>query len=216
MALHPASRTLVGVLAVVVCAASVTFLAAAFADEATSESKLPVAKSAKKKVEPRRELFSGKVVLLQDALKRRDIKVAEEMKLQAVLETKSGVLIPIAADWRGRAFFQDKKLRDRPVEIVGYRQPGIPYLQALIVYFPNKKGEREEFDYWCDICAIPMYEIKDCECCQGPSGHRYRPAKLPAYLFQQGAASKKSSSTKPAAKDSAGKSSPQAGSRPTD
>lgn len=215
MAQHHASRTLVGVLAVAVCAASMALPGAVFADEATSKAKPPAEKSAKK-VEPRRELFSGKVVLLQDALKRRDIKVAEEMKLQAVLEMKSGELIPIAADWRGRAFFQDKKLRDRPVEIVGYRQPGIPYLQALIVYFPNKKGDREEFDYWCDICAIPMYEIKDCECCQGPSRHRYRPAKLPAYLFQQGSASRKSSSTKPAAKDSPDKSSPEAGSRPTD
>ena len=183
MAQHHASRTLVGVLAVAVCAASMALPGAVFADEATSKAKPPAEKSAKK-VEPRRELFSGKVVLLQDALKRRDIKVAEEMKLQAVLEMKSGELIPIAADWRGRAFFQDKKLRDRPVEIVGYRQPGIPYLQALIVYFPNKKGDREEFDYWCDICAIPMYE--------------------------------KSASTKPAAKDSPDKSSPEAGSRPTD
>lgn len=137
-----------------------------------------------KKLDPRKELFSGKVVLLQDALKNRGIKVADEMKLQAVLETKTGELIPIAADWRGRAFFQDQKLRDRPVEIVGYRRPGIPYLQALVVYFFNKKGEREEFDYWCDICAIPMYEIKDCECCQGPSRHRYRAAKLPDYLFR--------------------------------
>lgn len=195
------SRLLITTLAVAVCAASSTLRDAAFADEATSAAK-PLADTSTKKVEPRRELFAGKVVLLQSALKRRGIKVAEEMKLQAVLETKSGELIPIAADWRGRAFFQDQKLRDRPVEIVGYRQPGIPYLQALIVYFPNKKGEREEFDYWCDICAIPMYEIKDCECCQGPSRHRYRPAELPTYLFQQGSDTKKSSSSKPAAKDS--------------
>lgn len=210
-----ASRLLFTILAVAVCAESLAFRDAASADEATSEAKPPDDTSAKK-VEPRRELFSGKVVLLQDALKRRDIKVAEEMKLQAVLETKSGELIPIAADWRGRAFFQDRKLRDRPVEIVGYRQPGIPYLQALIVYFLNKKGEREEFDYWCDICAIPMYEIKDCECCQGPSRHRYRPAELPTYLFQPGAAAKKSSSGKSAAKDSADKPSSQSGSRATD
>ncbi len=196
-----ASRLLITILAIVVCAASELFHIAASAAEAAPEAK-PSAQKSSEKVEPRRDLFAGKVVLLQDALKRRGIKVAEEMKLQAVLETKSGELIPIAADWRGRAFFQDKKLRGRPVEIVGYRQPGIPYLQALIVYFPNKKGEREEFDYWCDICAIPMYEIKDCECCQGPSRHRYRPAELPAYLFEQGAAANKSPSTKPAAKDS--------------
>jgi hypothetical protein len=201
MVLPFASRLLITFLAIVVCAASELFHNAASAAEASSEAKPSVEKSSEK-VEPRRELFSGKVVLLQDALKRRGIKVAEEMKLQAVLEKKSGELVPIAADWRGRAFFQDKKLRDRPVEIVGYRQPGIPYLQALIVYFPNRKGEREEFDYWCDICAIPMYEIKDCECCQGPSRHRSRPAELPAYLSEQGAAANKSSSSETTAKDS--------------
>tara|TARA_R110002072_G_scaffold303140_2_gene495662 strand:- start:36125 stop:36769 length:645 start_codon:yes stop_codon:yes gene_type:complete len=206
MATPVTNRTFVGVITVAVCAVSVLFHDAASASEAASETKPPVEKSSEK-VEPRRQLFAGKVVLLQDALKRRGIKVAEEMKLQAVLETKSGELIPIAADWRGRAFFQDEKLRDRPVEIVGYRQPGIPYLQSLIVYFPNRKGEREEFDYWCDICAIPMYEIKDCECCQGPSRHRYRPAALPSYLFrsenfQPENESKKSSTAQPAAKDS--------------
>ena len=201
MAPRSASQIMIGLLAVFVCAASMLVCSFGFADEANSDSKPAVEKSTKKP-EPRKELFAGKVVLLQDALKKRDIEVADEMKSQAVLETKTGELIPIAADWRGRAFFQDQKLRDRPVEIVGYRRPGVPYLQALVVYFFDKKGKREEFDYWCDICAIPMYEIKDCECCQGPSRHRYRPAKLPAYLFQQTSAAKKSPSSKPAAKDS--------------
>ncbi len=200
MALRSASHILIKLCAVSVCAASMSLCDFGLADEAAPESKPAVEKSSKKP-EPRKELFAGTVVLLQDALKKRDIKVADEMKLQAVLETKSGELIPIAADWRGRAFFQDKKLRNRPVEIVGYRRPGVPYLQALVVYFFNKKGEREEFDYWCDICAIPMYEIKDCECCQGPSRHRYRLAKLPDYLFR---------------KDTAKKPSPKVQARPTD
>jgi len=192
MTLRSASQIMIRLVAVAVCAVSTWQCSFGLADEAAPESKPAVEKSSKKP-EPRKELFAGTVVLLQDALKKRDIKVADEMKLQAVLETKSGELIPIAADWRGRAFFQDKKLRDRPVEIVGYRRPGIPYLQALVVYYFNKKGEREEFDYWCDICAIPMYEIKDCECCQGPSRHRYRRAKLPDYLFRQDTAMKPSS-----------------------
>lgn len=197
---------MIRLLAVSVCAASTWVCSFGLADETAPRSKPAVEKSSMKP-EPRKELFSGTVVLLQDALKKRDIKVADEMKAQAVLDTKTGELIPIAADWRGRAFFQDKKLRDRPVEIVGYRRPGVPYLQALVVYFFNKKGEREEFDYWCDICAIPMYEIKDCECCQGPSRHRYRPAKLPDYLFRQGATKNKksSSNTKASSQDSPSK-----------
>lgn len=195
MALCPASQIMIRLFAVSVFAVSTWLCSWGFADEAAPESS-PTAEKSSKKPEPRKELFAGTVVLLQDALKKRDIKVADEMKLQAVLETKSGELIPIAADWRGRAFFQDKKLRDRPVEIVGYRRSGVPYLQALVVYFFNKKGEREVFDYWCDICAIPMYEIKDCECCQGPSRHRYRAAKLPDYLYRQGTAKRPSSKIK--------------------
>lgn len=177
------------------------FLAAAGMPTGVTRAEETAEQEAAKKQEPRRQLFTGNVVLLQEALKRRDIKVADEMKHQAVLETETGDLIPIAADWRGRAFFQDKKLRDRPVEIVGYRQPGVPYLQALIVYFPNKEGQREEFDYWCDICAIPMYEIKECECCQGPIRHRYRPASLPDYLLKQDDVTEKASNGNGRAED---------------
>jgi len=131
--------------------------------------------------EPQREVFAGRVVLAQEALKRRGIKVADEMKAQAVLELDSGDLLPIAADWRGRAFYQDERLRQRKVELVGYRRPGIPYLQVLNVFTFNDKEERQDTDYWCDICSIPMYEIKECECCQGPIRLRFRPGKLPSY-----------------------------------
>jgi hypothetical protein len=136
----------------------------------------------KKKKTPPKELFRGTVVFARSALKQRGIQVAEEMKDQAVLVTSAGELIPIAADWRGRAFYQDKRLRDRQVELVGYRQAGIPYLQVLGVYMIDAKGKREEMDYWCDICSIPMYEIKDCECCQGEIRLRFRESKLPDYI----------------------------------
>ena len=154
-----------------------------FADDAKSEATSDAAKN-KDEAEPPRKLYRGKVVLAQEALKKRGIKVADEMKDQAVLETLDGRLLPIAADWRGRAFFQDKRLRNRRVDLVGYQRPGIPWLQVLIIYVINDKGEREVMDYWCDICAIPMYEIKDCECCQGPIRLRFEPGKLPDYLKQ--------------------------------
>lgn len=130
----------------------------------------------------KKELFTGQVVFVQEALARRGVKVADEMKSQVVLETKSGELLPIAADWRGRAFYQDKRLRNRKVELVGYRRPGVPYLQVLVVFVIDEKGRRQEMDYWCEICSIPMYEIKACECCQADIDFRVRPGKLPAYL----------------------------------
>jgi hypothetical protein len=132
--------------------------------------------------EPKKELFAGKVVLAVDALKKKGLRPAEEMNGQAVLEAESGELIPILADWRGRAFFQDERLRNRRVELVGYRRPGIPYLQILMVFTFNEAGDREYTDYWCDVCAIPMYEIKACECCQGEIRLRFQKQGLPEYL----------------------------------
>ena len=134
-----------------------------------------------------KQLFSGKIVLLLDALKRRKIETAEdELKGQVVLETDAGELIPIVPDWRGRAFFQDERLRNRQVELVGYRPAGTPYLKVLMVFTLDEQGQRQYTDYWCDICSIPMYEIQPCECCQAPIRLRFQPRELPDYLDDGG------------------------------
>ena len=145
------------------------------ADNATAESKPTV----KNKDEVSKELFSGKVVLLQDALKRRGVKAFDEFKSQAVLETDSGELIPIVPDWRGRAFFQDERLRDRRVDLIGTRHKAAPYLQVLMIFVFDDKGTRQYMDYWCDVCSIPMYEIKPCDCCQADIRLRLQPQELP-------------------------------------
>ena len=132
-------------------------------------------------VELKKELLSGKVVLLSEALARKKVKAyGEELKGQVVLETADGDLWPIVPDWRGRAFYQDKRLRDRPVDLIVNRQPGVPHLQVLSIYTFDDKHVRQMTDYWCDICSIPMYEIKECECCQGDIRLRFRPMDLPA------------------------------------
>ena len=153
-------------------------------------TKKPVTKKPAKKPPGgiKRELFAGRVVMLGDALKRRGVKSTDEFAKQVVLETPGGELIPIVPDWRGRAFYQDKRLRNRPVELVGYRRRGIPYLQVLMVFTIDREDKRQKktvrqyFDYWCDICSIPMYEIKRCECCQGPIRMRFQPRGLPSYI----------------------------------
>lgn len=132
--------------------------------------------------EPERKLYAGQVVFVREALASRGIEAAEELEGQVALETSNGDLLPVLPDWRGRAFFQDEQLRNRPVEIVGYEKPGIPYLQALMVFTFDEKGTRQYTDYWCDICSIPMYEIKKCECCQGPVRLRFQPQDLPDYV----------------------------------
>lgn len=142
--------------------------------KAVSSSRKPSA------TQPR--LFTGKVVMLQKALKGRHINAAEEFRNQVVLETPDGELIPIVPNWRGRAFYQDSRLRNRKVELVGKRSPGIPYLQVLMVFTFDKRGRRQYTDYWCDVCSIPMYELKPCDCCQAPIHLRFQSRGLPAYL----------------------------------
>jgi len=137
-------------------------------------------KTVKKQVP--RELFRGQVVLLKEALAKRGINSTVEATKQVVLESEDGQLIPIVPDWRGRAFYQDAKLRNRKVELVGMRKKNIPYLQVLSVYTFDKNGQRQYTDYWCDICSIPMYEIKKCECCQGPVHLRFQHKPLPDYI----------------------------------
>ena len=134
-------------------------------------------------VKQEKRLFQGKVVRVTESLKRRGIKAyPEELKNQVALETKAGELIPILPDWRGRAFFQDERLRNRDVELVGFRHTGLPYLSVLNVYTFDEKGQRQFTDYWCDICSIPMYEIKPCDCCQQDIRLRFQPQELPDYL----------------------------------
>ena len=158
------------------------FAALANADESTQKPHSKESADKKTKKTPKKELYVGKVVMLRPALKSKGVTAFDEFDKMVALETKSGELIPIVPDWRGRAFYQDKRLRDRTVNLVGYRRPGIPFLQVLMVFVFNKKGEREYMDYWCDICSIPMYEIKPCDCCQDPIRIRFQKQGLPDYI----------------------------------
>ena len=123
------------------------------------------------------ETMSGRVVWLNDALrKRRKIQsVPEAAERVLALETANGKLSPLFEDVRGRAFRRDPRLRDVPVELLVRRYPEMPFVQVIGVYGFDQ-GKRVEIDYWCDVCAIAMYELKDCECCQGAIELRRRPA----------------------------------------
>lgn len=166
---------------VVALAAALSWLSAAgdtrIPDDAKPDAIPPVADQP---AEPEKALLSGRVIALSAALKERGIKCYEpELEGQFVLETDEKELIPIVPDWRGRAFFQDERLRDRRVELIVKRRPGVPWVQVLSIYLFDEADKRNIMDYWCDICSIPMYEIKACECCQAPIRLRLRPQDLP-------------------------------------
>jgi len=118
--------------------------------------------------------LTGKVVWIADALERRyNIRTGPEAAERVLaLENDEG-LFPLVEDVRGRAFRKDERLRGIDVELLVRRYEGSPMVQVIRV-FALRDGKKYELDYWCDICAIAMFEIKPCECCQGPVRLRER------------------------------------------
>ncbi len=123
------------------------------------------------------ETIRGRVVWLAEALQRRfGVKtVAEAGERVLALETAEGRLVPLVEDVRGRSFRNDKRLRGIDVELLVKRYDGSPLVQVIKI-FQLKKDGKYELDYWCEICAIAMYELKECDCCQGPIELRLRKA----------------------------------------
>lgn len=116
------------------------------------------------------ETLRGKVVWLSEALRRlygvaTDPSAAES---SVVLETPEGHLWPIIPDTRGQSFVVDGRLRNIDLELPVRRYQGVSLVQVIRVLSRRADG-LYEIDYWCDICAIPMHILKDCECCQGPT-----------------------------------------------
>lgn len=132
---------------------------------------------AKPKAEPKHttETLRGRIVWLGEALKERyGIESdADAAQSQIALATTDGRLVPIVKDNRGRGFWIDPRLRDFDLELTVRRYEGSPVVQIVRVY-SIREGRAYELDYWCDTCSIPMYELKDCECCQGPTRFRER------------------------------------------
>lgn len=120
----------------------------------------------------------GRIVWLGEAMQRK-VGVtfdADAVRTTVALETPDGRLIPIVKDFRGRGFHIDPRLREFEWELLVREFPGSPFVQVVRTYV-RRDEKKFEFDYWCDICAIPMYERKDCECCQGETRFRLRETK---------------------------------------
>ncbi len=118
----------------------------------------------------------GRVVWLHEVLKRRYGigTVPEAARRILALETPQGQLFPIVEDIRGRAFRKDPRLRKLDCELLVRQLKASSMVQIIRVY-AHEKGKKFEVDYWCEICAIAMYELKPCDCCQGAIDLRQRP-----------------------------------------
>ena len=120
----------------------------------------------------------GRVVYLAEAQSRlHGIKSVPEAKERVLaLETLSGELHPIVEDIRGRAFRRDERLRKMKVELLVRQHRGSPMVQVVRVFEVTADGKLE-VDYWCEICSIAMFELKECDCCQGPIEFRRQPVE---------------------------------------
>jgi hypothetical protein len=119
------------------------------------------------------ETLRGKVVWLGEALERLYGVATEPAAAESsvVLETPEGHLWPIIPDTRGQSFAVDARLRDKELELPVRRYRGVSLVQVIRVLQRRADG-LYEIDYWCDVCAIPMYILKPCECCQGATRRR--------------------------------------------
>lgn len=167
----------IGALTIVLCAlgllAAAPGGATAERTEAAAENKSPAARPYTT------ESVRGKVVWLGEALQRLYGVTTEADAAESVvaLETPAGKLLPIIPDTRGRAFAVDERLRGEPVELLVRRYRDVPMIQVIRVYRVKPEG-LFEIDYWCDVCAIPMFILKACECCQGPTRIREQPVPV--------------------------------------
>jgi hypothetical protein len=178
--------------------ASKTARQAKFTDGAKSSKSTAPAKKPRYKTEPLR----GRVVWLADALRQRyGVETdADAAHSQVALDADDGVLYPIVKDYRGRAFHLDERLRDVELELLVRRYEGSPLVQVVRVYTLKPDG-KYELDYWCDACAIPMYELKECECCQGPVRIRERRVDEPPAHATEGAESTDATKGSPGPKE---------------
>lgn len=119
--------------------------------------------------------LKGRVVWLNSLLKDRfGIGTAADAKQQSLaLDSTDGNIYPIVEDARGHAFRLDDRLRERPVEVLVRRYDGSPMIQVIRLYAIREDG-KYELDYWCDICAIQMFQPGDCSCCQAKNRLRER------------------------------------------
>ena len=126
----------------------------------------------------RTQWVRGKVVWLADALQDQFgiSTVPEVAENSLALLSSDGKLIPIVENVRGRAFRKDPRLREMEVEILARRHEQHPMIQILRLHQVDGE-QRYEVDYWCDICAIVMYETGPCSCCQDDNRLRKRPVE---------------------------------------
>jgi hypothetical protein len=110
----------------------------------------------------------GKVMELTEVVAGKGIKVdAEPIAKQVVLVGADGSITPLLSDEASRAFFLDKRMRNRETVILARKHTGLPYLQVVSCQL-FEDGKLRTPEYYCEVCSISVRYPQDCPCCQGP------------------------------------------------
>ncbi|MBX9653030.1 hypothetical protein K2Y11_05355 [bacterium] len=128
------------------------------------------------KVDPDVMTLDGQAVLYGHALRKR-LKlelVDDSLDKVVAYETKDGRLIPILPTEAGLFFLRDERVRNKPMRIAARLHENESALE-VITFHSLVDGKPNEIYYWCEICSIQMYHLKDCDCCQGPIELREHP-----------------------------------------
>ncbi len=125
------------------------------------------------------ESLRGRVVWMHEAVEQQlGLDSVPEAKDRILaLHTTDGQLLPLLEDMRARAFRLDERLRQCDLELLVRRHDKMPLLQVLRVFEITADDRKLELVYWCDICAITLFEQKPCDCCQGPVELQRRPVE---------------------------------------
>ena len=88
----------------------------------------------------------------------------------------NGKTLALHGDDDTMGVLHDKRLSGADFEVQGKLNGETVEINPIhtAALFAYKDGKRLRITYWCDICAIAMYELKECECCQGPIELRRR------------------------------------------
>jgi len=120
--------------------------------------------------------LDGQAILYGPALRQR-LKlelVDDSLDKVVAFETKEGLLVPILPTEAGLFFLRDERVRNKPMRITARVHAKESALE-VITFHSLVDGKPNEIYYWCEICSIQMYHLKDCDCCQGPIELREHP-----------------------------------------
>jgi hypothetical protein len=120
--------------------------------------------------------LDGQAVYLGPALKKKLGRELLDAALDDVVafESAEGKLYPILPTESGLFFYRDERVREKPMRIKARWHDELQMLE-IIDRYSLVDGKANEIYYWCEICSIQMYHLKECDCCQSPIELREHP-----------------------------------------